>query len=641
MNPSSNLEPKCSFDVGREKRALCQEVFRGVALLALGALLAIGLSTQLAGCSSAAADGFPCSPDGTCDDGLVCVDGICMLYPCLGVSCEPGEVCRYGRCYPENCDDRECPSDMICLDGDCVSDTCANVSCDVDHACAAGQCYPTSCSGLDCGAGVCVDGQCVPRSCVDVDCPPGEACALGACYPLDCAQACAAGEVCVDGACMEAACVGVTCPSDMVCDAGVCATGDTSPQPECQDNQGCAADQVCDNGVCVNVGTGGCTTDMECNDGYYCSGGQCLEQRANGQTCSSPNQCQSGFCEDGICCDTQCQDATCTDWSSCGDFADECDQNGVQTRSCTVLECSTGQCATSTTQEERPCTRDTDGDTCGPTGSWGECTPSTTDSCQGTQTRSAHLCLQGSCQEDIETRSCNIPSGTPCGSPGSWTDCSTNAPGSCTGTRSRELYTCNGNGSCVTSTQDDTCNMPDGTVCDVEQFCCDIAQYCTREIWCAGGSCSNTRAQVWHDCPPDQICVNDECRPYYECSRCSNNYGCTRATWQSYFSGCDYEDRVPGTVVYTTDCSCECQHGAGGGNDNRCASHCGWHCCSRCSSNYGCVLATWHGEYSDCEYEDMVDGTLEYTTDCSCPCRHGAGGGNDDTCTSDCGQGCN
>jgi hypothetical protein len=89
-------------------------------------------------------------------------------------------------------------------------------------------------------------------------------------------------------------------------------------------------------------------------------------------------------------------------------------------------------------------------------------------------------------------------------------------------------------------------------------------------------------------------------------------------------------------VSYNTDCSCPKRYGAGGGNDDTCNS-CGgggqtYNCPASCSANYGCrKVAAFQSSTSDC---GSPIGNVSYSTDCSCPKRNGAGGGNDDTCNS-------
>ena len=55
--------------------------------------------------------------------------------------------------------------------------------------------------------------------------------------------------------------------------------------------------------------------------------------------------------------------------------------------------------------------------------------------------------------------------------------------------------------------------------------------------------------------------------------------------------------------------------------------------CSQCSANYGCKKATFTSSTLDCS---SPIGSVDYSVDCSCPKRNGAGGGNDDTCTDSC-----
>ena len=55
-----------------------------------------------------------------------------------------------------------------------------------------------------------------------------------------------------------------------------------------------------------------CSTDVDCQDGFWCNGSQCEAKFDDGVACSAGNQCLSDSCnqQDGICCDQAC-DSPC------------------------------------------------------------------------------------------------------------------------------------------------------------------------------------------------------------------------------------------------------------------------------------------------------------------------------------------
>ena len=98
--------------------------------------------------------------------------------------------------------------------------------------------------------------------------------------------------------------------SDAFCDAGVLNLVDACDGAgHCVDAglQSCLP-YACEAGACRLA----CTLDAQCQQGFECSGGQCVGSL--GTTCGLDADCASGACADGVCCDTPC-DGTC---ESCG-----------------------------------------------------------------------------------------------------------------------------------------------------------------------------------------------------------------------------------------------------------------------------------------------------------------------------------
>jgi hypothetical protein len=49
-----------------------------------------------------------------------------------------------------------------------------------------------------------------------------------------------------------------------------------------------------------------CSAHIECLQGDYCYQHKCVAKNANGITCTTPEECASGFCASGVCCNTSC-----------------------------------------------------------------------------------------------------------------------------------------------------------------------------------------------------------------------------------------------------------------------------------------------------------------------------------------------
>ncbi len=228
---------------------------------------------------------FPCTV------GRVCVDNVCLVDPCFGVSCGldgngDRTVCDGGACV-RACDEVSCPTPLVCygptgecrpddcrtfpdrctaaelcVGGQCVSDACAGISCPAAEYCFGGDCFG-SCAGVVCATGeVCRFGECIPDPC-PTSCPGGDVCdpATGACVDNMCTnQQCPQGERCnpLNGDCEQEPCLGVTCPGvDQVCYEGTCYAED--------DLRDAGVDADTDNTYVSAAGGGGCAASS--NDG--------------------------------------------------------------------------------------------------------------------------------------------------------------------------------------------------------------------------------------------------------------------------------------------------------------------------------------------------------------------------------------
>lgn len=161
---------------------------------------------------------FQCIED-TCEAGQICVDGFCYPDPCAGVVCQEGEICIEGGCF---IDCREAlpvdlGNDTVILAGETVlldagveavsylwstGETTRTITVDATNTYwvqALGNCYGLAnlnntdsllvevlCNDGNCPEGMsCIDGFCYDDPCALINCPYGHQCFQGTCFP-DC-----------------------------------------------------------------------------------------------------------------------------------------------------------------------------------------------------------------------------------------------------------------------------------------------------------------------------------------------------------------------------------------------------------------------------------------------------------------------
>jgi len=279
-------------------------------------------------CKGTGADGTRCLADDECTSKF-CIDGVC----CKTSTCSAGQRCdatTTGTCalpIAATCTSgTECGSGY-CVDGVCCTNACLGQceACNVGGA--IGTCSPivgaprtgkpacsgsgdcqAKCDGSDttkCGAPPGTSTVCAPESCTGTaytgisQCNGAGACATpspSACTPYVCGTTkcktscftstdCASGYACKDGLCVTTGALGTVCTDPTQCASGNCVAGSAGKS------------------VCCSVAM--CATGSVCADDTAGDRrGTCVKPR--GGTCTTKDECASGFCVDGVCCDAAC-----------------------------------------------------------------------------------------------------------------------------------------------------------------------------------------------------------------------------------------------------------------------------------------------------------------------------------------------
>ena len=272
-------------------------------------------------CSDQGASG--CGTDGTCDgaggcrlyaSGTTCAAGSCTGATYLAPrTCSGAGICQAAStiaCAPYNCG----------TTGACLTTCTSDAQCVSPNVCLAGQCSKkalgAACAGgTECVSGLCQQGVCCSSSCTGT---------CRSCAIAGSAGTCALVPVGADPLAQCADNGAASCGTDGSCDgAGGCrlytagtacaastCTGVTfTPARTCNGAGTCLAGTptTCDPYVC---GAGGacrtsCASTADCNAPSTCSGGSC-GKKSIGVACAAPAECNSGLCEQGFCCSSAC-----------------------------------------------------------------------------------------------------------------------------------------------------------------------------------------------------------------------------------------------------------------------------------------------------------------------------------------------
>ncbi|HUJ59878.1 MAG TPA: MopE-related protein [Kofleriaceae bacterium] len=227
-----------------------------------------GLCTGGAQCGADCTCEYPCmGGEFSCPEGQTCMNGLCVIDPCFGVTCGTDQMGNAESCVPqgkghtcvETCTLVSCPAPLICYGptGTCKPNDCTTFP----DMCTAGQQCVVGTDGL---------GTCVTNPCFGKQCPSGQYCEMGQCYGSCAGVVCPSGQQCQLGSCVNNPC-GNPCPSDEVCDdtTGVC-IADPCQFRQCPEGQWCNPDDGnCEPDPCLGVTCPG--------SGQICKGGTCYD----------------------------------------------------------------------------------------------------------------------------------------------------------------------------------------------------------------------------------------------------------------------------------------------------------------------------------------------------------------------------
>jgi hypothetical protein len=440
-------------------------------------------------------DAGPLCVPGGCDDGVACTTD----------TCEPATGCAHTR-SDAACDDRNGCTIDACGDGGCTHAPATGSACDdgafcngLDSCGADGAC--SGHAGNPCGAGTCLEASdgCDTRCTGRADCPEDSFGAWSSCSYAD--------------GCDETSTRTRTARTWSCDGAGRCTFADGTQS----DDAACARETdgvACGSSSCGGWSCGGysSTCDESGTESRSCSDVVCTAGACGAVLRSETRDCARDT--DGAGCGTP----SCEGWSACGGFADACDTTGTRTRTCFDPVCAAGGCAMTPRTESESCSRSTDGDSCGGTtcSLWSGCSYADTCDESATEDRTCadRVCAGGTCTSSPrpESRPCSRDTdGTSCGAPvcGDWSRCEYAEECAVTGVSTREcaVRTCAG-GSCnvfFETQTDDACGVrsTEGRLCGDPLDCVDEA--------CSGGSCTITGG----GCPGGTTCCYPGC--YFIC----------------------------------------------------------------------------------------------------------------------------
>jgi hypothetical protein len=260
------------------------------------------------GCELGACLGDPCEGM-VCDEGEVCVNGICSC-GATGPDCHSDQTCCGTECVslydnPEHCGFCffDCGSDAHCTNGMCFCDEWwGNCNQSWSDGCET-YLYESHDNCGDCGHSCGQNAVCISSYCA---CQPGydncdagwdNGCEVDVTTPQHCGScgiSCSTGELCCNGTCtnlqeddLNCGTCGHDCPGMEICCGAECINPMSSSEHCGRCNNTCVADRPCDLGSCGSVG-------VDCADGNFCDpfqGEMCCLSPGGGMNCNVANDC--------------------------------------------------------------------------------------------------------------------------------------------------------------------------------------------------------------------------------------------------------------------------------------------------------------------------------------------------------------
>ncbi len=454
---------------------------------------------------------------------------------------------------------KTCSAGTDCASGNCVDGVCCDTACNgTCVACTAAK--KGSGANGTCGAikvGTDPDNECNPDA--------QSSCGLnGSCNGAGACQKYVSGT-----SCQAAFCTGTVLSKTDTCDGnGTCVDNKT---------QECAPYVCVATGCPTNCNTNG---DADCSAGNFCDTSQnpkvCVSKKANGGTCNSSGQCQTGNCVDGFCCDTNCNGNCDVCSMALGATA-----NGTCTTAAGYAgnpTCAPYLCQAGNASCPSSCTTDsqcTGGDYCDSTG---HCVPQKANgqSCNLTadcKVAGCHECVNNNC---VDGFCCNTACGGACDACASALGATTN--GTCTivtgssGNPSCGAYLCQaGNAACPTTCSTDA-------QCAAGDYC-DNTSHCVPQK-AQGGTCNTTsdcKVAGCHECSTgncvDGFCCDTACSG--SCDACSVAAGAaTNGTCSNVAAGTPGNPSCSGylcggtSAMCPTSCTADAQCASGDYCDN-------------------------------------------------------------------------
>lgn len=253
-----------------------------------------------------------------------------------GEFCNANSDCQSSNCRAQRC----CASGKECCQG--TYHCRARWYCDLDeHYCSPREANGRSCQNSD----YCQSGYCGKYGQGFICCNKTEA---GCCKNH---EDCGPNYHCQDFTCVKRNEKGSVCGLDSECLTNFCYQGkcDNKPSNKLKNGVSCTRDINCESNTCdVGPHTNGqkyccqsgyqecCNTHSDCAINQYCEpkDAQCHRLRSEGEICSDPYQCLSGYCQDGRCKKRPVKEIVLKEDGGNCIWDSDCKSNNCQNRVC-------------------------------------------------------------------------------------------------------------------------------------------------------------------------------------------------------------------------------------------------------------------------------------------------------------------